>query len=89
MTNLSTVLSTNKQVKLTIRGGIFTCFHVGYGLFYLLQGYFEFADGLRFEMENWNYCDGDSDRVFKSEDENGLKPAGSLISLCSLLKYAI
>ncbi|KAL9960078.1 hypothetical protein ACROYT_G033482 [Oculina patagonica] len=39
-------------------------------------GYFEFADGLRVELENWEYCDGDLDRLFKSEEENGLKPAG-------------
>ncbi|XP_020615035.1 MORN repeat-containing protein 5-like [Orbicella faveolata] len=39
-----------------------------------VEGYFEFADGLRMEMDIWNYCDGDVDRVFKSEDENGIKP---------------
>lgn len=43
-----------------------------------MKGYFEFADGLRVEMEDWKYCDGELDRAFKSEDENGVKPAGSL-----------
>nr|XP_058944792.1 MORN repeat-containing protein 5-like [Pocillopora verrucosa] len=41
-----------------------------------VEGFFEFQDDVRFEIENWAYCDGDNNRVFKSELENGLKPAG-------------
>ena len=37
---------------------------------------------MRFEIENWAYCDGDNNRVFKSELDNGLKPAGMVLRLC-------
>ena len=36
---------------------------------------------MRFEIENWAYCDGDNNRVFKSELKNGLKPAGMVLRL--------
>ena len=41
-----------------------------------LQGKYTFADGLVFEEENWEYCDG-YDRRFYTEICNGLKPAGT------------
>ena len=41
-----------------------------------MQGFFEFEDGLRYDFDNWTYGDGDQNRVFKSELENGLRPAG-------------
>ena len=47
--------------------------------FFSTQGFFEFQDDVRFEIENWAYCDGDNNRVFKSELENGLKPAGMVL----------
>lgn len=46
-------------------------------LIVFFKGYFEFADGLRYHLDTWDYCNVDTDRAFKSEDENGLKPAGS------------
>jgi len=41
----------------------------------MLQGKYTFADGLPYEEENWEYCDG-YDRRFYTEIKNGLKPAG-------------
>ncbi|CAH3141632.1 unnamed protein product [Porites lobata] len=41
-----------------------------------IEGYFEFSDGLSCYLDIWDYCNGDTDRTFKSEVENGLKPAG-------------
>ncbi|XP_068713175.1 MORN repeat-containing protein 5-like [Montipora foliosa] len=41
------------------------------------EGEFEFTDGLQYVIEDdWSYCDGREHREFKSEIENGLKPAG-------------
>ncbi|KAL4219591.1 MORN repeat-containing protein 5 [Mactra antiquata] len=40
-----------------------------------LEGKYTFADGLPYEEENWEYCDG-YDRRFYTEIKNGLKPAG-------------
>ncbi|CAG2217929.1 MORN repeat-containing protein 5 [Mytilus edulis] len=40
-----------------------------------IEGKYTFADGLRYEEENWEYCDG-YDRRFYTEICNGLKPAG-------------
>ncbi|XP_034997232.2 MORN repeat-containing protein 5 isoform X2 [Hippoglossus stenolepis] len=40
-----------------------------------IQGSFTFADGLQFEEQDWDYCDG-CDRRFYSERCNGLRPAG-------------
>ncbi|XP_056258788.1 MORN repeat-containing protein 5 isoform X1 [Seriola aureovittata] len=39
------------------------------------QGSFTFADGLRCQEKDWDYCDG-YDRRFYSERCNGLRPAG-------------
>uniref|UniRef100_A0A673BHL9 MORN repeat-containing protein 5 n=1 Tax=Sphaeramia orbicularis TaxID=375764 RepID=A0A673BHL9_9TELE len=39
------------------------------------QGKFTFADGLQYQEEDWDYCDG-YDRCFYSERCNGLRPAG-------------
>eukprot|EP00112_Aurelia_sp_Birch-Aquarium-sp1_P011406 Seg2398.6 transcript_id=Seg2398.6/GoldUCD/mRNA.D3Y31 product="MORN repeat-containing protein 5" protein_id=Seg2398.6/GoldUCD/D3Y31 len=41
----------------------------------LNDGGYEFEDGLKYEAENWGYCDG-YDRRFYTEICNGLKPAG-------------
>ena len=43
----------------------------------LFQGKYTFADGLRYEEENWEYCDG-YDRRFYTETQSGLQPAGKL-----------
>ncbi|XP_045196012.2 MORN repeat-containing protein 5-like [Mercenaria mercenaria] len=40
-----------------------------------IEGKYTFADGLPYEEENWEYCDG-YDRRFYTEIKNGLKPAG-------------
>ncbi|KAK7095211.1 MORN repeat-containing protein 5-like [Littorina saxatilis] len=40
-----------------------------------LEGKYTFADGLQYEEENWEYCDG-YDRRFYTEICKGLKPAG-------------
>ncbi|KAK2152378.1 hypothetical protein LSH36_330g05036 [Paralvinella palmiformis] len=40
-----------------------------------VKGKYTFADGLVFEEENWEYCDG-YDRRFYTEIKNGLQPAG-------------
>jgi len=45
-----------------------------------LQGKYTFADGLEFEEEDWEYCDG-YDRRFYTETLNSLKPAGMSICL--------
>ncbi|XP_068430632.1 MORN repeat-containing protein 5 [Clinocottus analis] len=39
------------------------------------QGLYTFADGLKYQEEAWDYCDG-YDRRFYSERCNGLRPAG-------------
>lgn len=39
------------------------------------QGNYTFADGLQYDEENWEYCDG-YDRRFYTEICDGLKPAG-------------
>ncbi|KAM6902139.1 MORN repeat-containing protein 5 [Xenentodon cancila] len=39
------------------------------------QGSFTFADGLRYQEKNWDYCNG-YDRRFYSERCNGLRPSG-------------
>ena len=47
-------------------------------MYYFLQGEFEFTDGLQYVIEDdWPYCDGRQHREFKSEIENGIKPAGN------------
>ncbi|XP_065068546.1 MORN repeat-containing protein 5-like isoform X2 [Rhopilema esculentum] len=40
-----------------------------------VTGQYIFADGLKYEPEDWEYCDG-FDRRFFTEICNGLKPAG-------------
>ncbi|CAF0860137.1 unnamed protein product [Didymodactylos carnosus] len=40
-----------------------------------LEGKYTFPDGLAYESENWEYCDG-YDRRFYTEIIDGLKPAG-------------
>ncbi|XP_025113528.1 MORN repeat-containing protein 5-like [Pomacea canaliculata] len=42
---------------------------------YAKEGKYTFADGLQYEEENWEYCDG-YDRRFYTEICDGLKPAG-------------
>ena len=42
-----------------------------------LQGKYTFADGLPYEEENWEYCDG-YDRRFFTEIKSGLQPAGTV-----------
>ena len=44
------------------------------------QGKYTFADGLRYEEENWEYCDG-YDRRFYTEIQGGLQPAGTLTNI--------
>lgn len=44
---------------------------------WVFQGQYTFADGLEFDEQNWEYCDG-YDRRFYTEIRNGLKPAGKL-----------
>ncbi|MBN3282535.1 MORN5 protein, partial [Polyodon spathula] len=39
------------------------------------EGKYTFADGLKYNDEDWEYCDG-YDRMFYTEICNGLKPAG-------------
>uniref|UniRef100_A0A3P9H0N1 MORN repeat-containing protein 5 n=1 Tax=Oryzias latipes TaxID=8090 RepID=A0A3P9H0N1_ORYLA len=39
------------------------------------QGSFTFVDGLQYQENNWDYCDG-NDRRFYSERCNGIRPAG-------------
>ena len=41
------------------------------------QGKYTFADGLVYEQENWDYCDG-YDRRFYTEITGSLMPAGEL-----------
>lgn len=48
--------------------------------FDVLQGKYTFADGLAYEEENWEYCDG-YDRRFYTEICKGLKPAGTSQSI--------
>lgn len=45
-------------------------------------GEYTFKDGLKYEEDNWQYCDG-LDRRFYSEICNGIKPAGMYI-ICTL-----
>lgn len=40
-----------------------------------VKGDYTFADGLEYEDEDWEYCDG-YDRRFYTEICEGLKPAG-------------
>ena len=52
---------------------------------YYYQGKYTFADGLEYDAEDWEYCDG-YDRRFYTEICNGLKPAGitnTHLFLCS------
>ena len=39
------------------------------------QGRYTFADGLNYEEEDWEYCDG-YDRRFYTEITHNLQPAG-------------
>ncbi|XP_023816415.1 MORN repeat-containing protein 5 isoform X2 [Oryzias latipes] len=39
------------------------------------KGSFTFVDGLQYQENNWDYCDG-NDRRFYSERCNGIRPAG-------------
>ncbi len=41
------------------------------------QGDYVFEDGLNYDEDKWEYCDG-FDRRFFTEIRNGLKPAGEL-----------
>ena len=50
-----------------------------------LQGALEFTDGLPCN-DPWAYCDGDHNRMFKSEMEKGMKPAGECCS-CSVCLF--
>ena len=55
-----------------------TCIYViNIWIYILFQGKYTFADGLRYEEENWEYCDG-YDRRFYTETQSGLQPAGKL-----------
>ena len=45
------------------------------GLSFGHQGVYTFSDGLNFEEEDWDYCDG-YDRRYYTEIKDGLKPAG-------------
>ena len=49
--------------------------------FFQIQGKYTFSDGLGYEEEDWEYCDG-YDRRFYTETCNGLKPAGKKV-ICS------
>ncbi|KAI0238372.1 MORN repeat-containing protein 5 [Lamellibrachia satsuma] len=40
-----------------------------------VKGVYTFSDGLSFEEEDWDYCDG-YDRRYYTEIKDGLKPAG-------------
>ncbi|XP_041368546.1 MORN repeat-containing protein 5-like [Gigantopelta aegis] len=42
---------------------------------YVVKGKYKFADGLEYDEDNWEYCDG-YDRRFYTEICKGLKPAG-------------
>lgn len=44
------------------------------------QGKYTFADGLEYDAEDWEYCDG-YDRRFYTEICHGLKPAGTSLLL--------
>jgi hypothetical protein len=46
-----------------------------YFCLFILQGRYTFADGLKYEEEDWEYCDG-YDRRFYTEIKDNLKPAG-------------
>lgn len=50
-----------------------------------LQGKYTFADGLAYEEENWEYCDG-YDRRFYTEICKGLKPAGTCQSIFKMTR---
>ncbi|KAK2951960.1 putative radial spoke head 1 [Blattamonas nauphoetae] len=41
----------------------------------VIDGEYFFADGLKAEMDDWDYC-SQKDRRFYSERQNGLQPAG-------------
>ncbi|XP_007474657.1 MORN repeat-containing protein 5 isoform X1 [Monodelphis domestica] len=41
----------------------------------IIKGHYTFADGLKYDEEQWHYCDG-YDRRFYTEICEGLKPAG-------------
>ena len=51
----------------------------------ILQGALEFTDGLPFN-DPWSYCDGNQNRMFKSEMEKGMKPAGKCCR-CSVFLF--
>lgn len=51
--------------------------HTMYNFLSLLQGKYTFADGLEYDAEDWEYCDG-YDRRFYTEICHGLKPAGTV-----------
>ena len=57
------------SILLHVYGNIYTVL--------MFQGKYTFADGLRYEEENWEYCDG-YDRRFYTETQSGLQPAGKL-----------
>ena len=48
-----------------------------YNFLSLWQGKYTFADGLEYDAEDWEYCDG-YDRRFYTEICHGLKPAGTV-----------
>ena len=49
-----------------------------------VQGVYTFSDGLMFEEEDWEYCDG-YDRRYYTEIKDGLKPAGGYLGFIFLL----
>ena len=51
----------------------------------ILQGALEFTDGLLCD-DPWSYCDGNQNRMFKSEMEKGMKPAGKCCR-CSVFLF--
>jgi len=58
------------------------------GLSFAHQGVYTFSDGLNFEEEDWDYCDG-YDRRYYTEIKDGLKPAGvyAYINISSEFKH--
>ncbi|EDO43951.1 predicted protein [Nematostella vectensis] len=47
----------------------------------VVEGKYEFSDGIVFEKEDWHYCDGIRNRLFGLEERDGIQPAGrSLVS---------
>ena len=47
-------------------------------------GEYTFKDGLKYEEDGWEYCDG-LDRRFYSEICNGIKPAGMYVNIWDII----